>query len=108
MRAIITVLLAVSIGGTLAAQPAQAPGGQTFPVNDSGTGAFRPGNNGIVGTVRDADGNVMPNAIVILRNLRTTVAERAVTDDRGAFVFRVLDPGTYVIEVVTVEGTVTA
>jgi hypothetical protein len=53
----------------------------------------------ISGTIADPQGNAIPGAQVILRNLDLTSARSLVTDDRGAFSATMLTIGNYTIEV---------
>src|SRR6185369_3954023 len=57
----------------------------------------------LTGTVTDAAALAVPGATVQALNLETGVAKDATTDDRGAFAFNDLQPGTYKITV-TLEG----
>ena len=66
----------------LAATPARA--------QDTGT---------ISGTVVDTSDQVLPGASVTLVNERTTDVRTMVTNDRGDFTFRAVQPGTYTVAV---------
>jgi hypothetical protein len=50
------------------------------------------------GTVTDAQGAVVPAAIVTITNQETSAARRAVADDSGAYAFPQVQPGMYKIE----------
>ena len=53
----------------------------------------------ISGTVIDNTAQVVPGATVTLTNEATRDARTAVTDDRGSFAFRALEPATYTVRV---------
>ena len=55
------------------------------------------------GTVRDSTGAVVPGATVMLRNMATNVALRAVTNSVGEYVILLIPPGRYTLRV-TKEG----
>ncbi|NWG14008.1 MAG: TonB-dependent receptor [Acidobacteria bacterium] len=50
---------------------------------------------GLVGTVRDAQGAVVPGVTVVITNVGTGLRLETVTDDAGSYVFRNLLPGTF-------------
>lgn len=52
---------------------------------------------GIVGTVRDASGGVIPGVTVTVTNLDTNTARVTVTDDQGLYRVQALEPGRYSI-----------
>ena len=52
---------------------------------------------GLVGTVRDASGAVVPGVNVTVTNLATNAARVAVSDDQGAYRVPALEPGRYKI-----------
>src|SRR5215831_5770734 len=58
----------------------------------SSTGSVR-------GTVRDQSQAVVPNASVTLTNIATNISSKTLTNETGFFVFPVLTPGSYRIEV---------
>jgi hypothetical protein len=63
----------------------------------------------IQGTALDANSSVLPNAPVRLRDARSgrvSAAQR--TDNSGLFAFPRLDPGSYVVELLSDEQTVLA
>lgn len=65
--------------------------------------------NAVIGTVRDPAGNPVANAPLQLRSLRNGTVDRAATADaEGAFAFRAVEPGTYVVEMVVAGGVVAA
>jgi outer membrane receptor protein involved in Fe transport len=57
----------------------------------------------IVGTITDSTGAVVPNAKVEVKNLATSVARSATTDDSGNYNFTLLQPGHYSITI-TAQG----
>lgn len=52
---------------------------------------------GVRGSVRDADGAVIPGVVVTLVNEGTGVTRTAVTNERGEYVFAGVQPGTYTV-----------
>ena len=67
------------------------------------------GQTQIIGTVIDIRQVPVANAKVRLRNLNTgRIEQEAVTNDKGEYVFAVVDPGSYVVEMVLSDGTVVA
>ena len=50
---------------------------------------------GLVGTVRDASGGVVPGVTVTVTNMDTNAVRVAVTDDNGLYRVQALDPGRY-------------
>jgi Carboxypeptidase regulatory-like domain len=74
---------------------------------------WRPaGTNGltrVVGTVIDIRQIPVPHATVQLRNLDTgTVEQTSESDDEGGYAFEVEESGTYVVEMILVDGYVLA
>ncbi|HEX9092633.1 MAG TPA: TonB-dependent receptor, partial [Coriobacteriia bacterium] len=55
------------------------------------------------GTVADTSGAVLPGATVTLTNVNTGYTRDVVTDGKGDFVFPVVDPGSYRVDV-TLQG----
>ena len=49
----------------------------------------------MTGTIRDATGAVMPNAVVVATNIRTNISVKTETDDRGVYTIPSLRPGDY-------------
>ena len=75
--------------------------------------AWRPttvtGQTQIIGAVIDIRQVPVPNAKVRLRNLNTgRIEQEAVTDDKGEYVFAVVEPGSYVVEMVLSDATIIA
>ena len=68
----------------------------------SSTLAFAQGVGAIAGTVTDASGAVLPGATVTLTSAQGTVGgnQETLTDDRGAFQFLRLVPGSYSVKAV--------
>ncbi len=63
----------------------------------------------IIGTVIDIRQVPVANAKVRLRNLRTgKIEQEAASDDQGNYAFAVVEPGSYVVEMVMVDGTIIA
>ena len=60
-------------------------------------------NGSIAGTVRDAQGGVMPGVTVIIRNVGTNLIKETVTGPTGAFLFPDLLAGTFDLTV-SVQG----
>src|SRR5687767_9247268 len=52
----------------------------------------------IGGTVTDADGGVLPGVTVTVTNTETNVSNDTVTDERGTFLVRHLNAGTYDVQ----------
>jgi len=57
----------------------------------------------LTGTVTDASAATVPGATVQALNIETGTTKETITDDRGAFSFNDLQPGTYKVTV-TLEG----
>jgi len=67
------------------------------------------GQTQIIGTVIDIRQVPVANARVRLRNLNTgQIEQEGQTNDKGEYVFAIVEPGTYVVEMATVEGTIIA
>ena len=66
------------------------------------TSVFAQGVGGIQGTVTDASGAVLPGVTVTLTNAQGTVGgnQEVLTDERGAYQFLRLVPGTYSVKAV--------
>lgn len=78
-------------------------------VLDEGAGAYQQAGNALIGTARDSADEVIAEAHVQLRNLRTgTIDQAATTNAEGAFAFRSIEPGTYVVEMTLAGGGVAA
>jgi len=54
----------------------------------------------VLGTVSDPTGAVVPGATLQLRNLSTNVAQTAKSSSDGQYIFNLVPPGTYSLEVV--------
>jgi hypothetical protein len=65
--------------------------------------AFAQSNTSIDGTVRDTQGNVVPNAMVTLTSTATGANRSQTTGQAGNYSFELLKPGDYRIEV-TAKG----
>lgn len=67
------------------------------------------GQTQIVGVVIDIFQVPVTDAKVRLRNLNTgQIEQEAQTNDKGEYVFAAVEPGTYVVEMVMVDGTIIA
>lgn len=67
------------------------------------------GQTQIVGTVIDIRQMPVANARVRLRNLNTgRIEQEAETNDKGEYVFVLVEPGTYVVEMVLTDGAILA
>ena len=67
------------------------------------------GDGRIIGTVVDSTQMLVRNARLQLRNLTTgEIAQEGTSNDNGEFEFTILDPGTYVVEMVSANGFVVA
>jgi hypothetical protein len=63
----------------------------------------------IQGNALDSGDGPLPNATVRLRDARYgRIVDTQLTDNSGMFVFRALDPGTYIVEMISVDSTVLA
>jgi hypothetical protein len=63
----------------------------------------------IIGTVTDITQTLVKNARLQLRDLTTgQVAQEGSSNENGEFEFTILDPGTYVVEMVSGDGFVVA
>jgi hypothetical protein len=59
------------------------------------TASAQTGTTSVYGEVTDAQGQIVPGAVVTVTNTRTGTSQSAVTDGRGAYRFGALQPGTY-------------
>lgn len=57
------------------------------------------GTSSVRGSVTDAQGNVVSNATVTLINTETNTSRTATTSDSGTYVFELIPPGPYRVEV---------
>jgi hypothetical protein len=97
--------LSAQVGSVQRVQP-PAPG-------VSFAGAWRPGDargdTRIVGSVMDIRQVPVAGATVRLRNLITgEVAEQTVSNEAGEYTFVLENPGTYVVEMVMLDGSIVA
>ena len=100
------LILAVGAGVT-AQQGGQIP--ETLKFMQPWRPATVTGQTQIIGTVIDIRQVPVPNAKVRLRNLNTgRIEQEAVTNDKGEYVFAVVEPGSYVVEMVLSDGTIVA
>ena len=61
--------------------------------------AAQTGTSSVRGTVTDAQGNVVPGATVTLIDPQTNLTRTQVSSDDGRYVFDLIPPGTYRVEV---------
>lgn len=86
------------VGSTATVTPKPIPGADVSVFNST-----------IQGTALDSTNRALPDTAVRLRNARTgRVIETQVTDKSGGFVFKSVDPGTYVVEIVGNDHTILA
>ncbi|MCC7417798.1 MAG: carboxypeptidase regulatory-like domain-containing protein [Acidobacteria bacterium] len=109
----VAAVLSVAVLSAAAQQPAGSPpaapaGAQTLDLHAlPGTDAANLGT--IRGNALDSNGASLPNSAIRLRDARTgRIVGTQVTDDTGGFVFRSIDPGTYVVEVIGADQRVLA
>jgi hypothetical protein len=74
---------------------------------------YRPANatsdGKVIGTVVDSTQMLVPDAPLRLRNLSTgEITEEGTSNSKGEFEFTVLNPGTYVVELISGDGYVVA
>jgi hypothetical protein len=100
--------LVVAGSATLLAQQGFIPAPTSVRVAER----WRPADNGltrIIGTVVDVHRVPVPYARVQLRNLTTTnIEQEATSNGKGEYEFTVLNPSTYVVEMVLVDGYIVA
>jgi len=101
---------AANRGGTLRPDEPAPPSLDGEQTSVTYAGALRTtGTTRVIGTVIDIRQAPVPNAPVQLRNLDTgKVEQEAYSNDLGRYEFAVEGSGTYLVEMVTVEGTVLA
>lgn len=56
-------------------------------------------NGSLTGQVTDPTGAVIPNAIITLTNVGTNFAQNAKSDQTGVYIFRLVPPGSYKLEI---------
>jgi hypothetical protein len=96
----------------IAAETAQSAGGPGVPVVvrahapiSARTAAVGVRGTAVVGTAWNSDNSPIPGARLRLRDVATGKIEAAVVaDDLGQFTFTGMEPGTYVIELVSESG----
>jgi hypothetical protein len=107
------VALVMAVGAAPLRPAAQSPTRTGAPVA-APRQTVRPGTtvrmSGIIrGTAVDAEGTPLANTTVRLRDARVgRIIETTVTDKAGAFTFRSVDPGSYIVEIVGRDRTVLA
>jgi hypothetical protein len=106
---IVCSALILAAGATAIAQQGFVPpqGGARFLERYRPANATRDAR--IIGTVTDSTQMLVKNAQLRLRDLSTgQVPQAGTSNDSGEFEFTVLDPGTYVVEMVSAGGLVVA
>jgi hypothetical protein len=109
----LTVTAAAQQGAVIRREEAPAQGREVERSAVNFSGPWRPpGSSGatrVVGTVIDIRQIPVPNARVQLRNLDTGNVEQTVdSSDNGDYAFEVEGSGTYIVEMVMVDGYVVA
>lgn len=108
MRRVMSGVLVATLAAFLAPAPAVTAASLPSPsapeVQCGSQGAPPCGN--VAGTATDAAKNPLPNHTVRIRNLQTgQITSTSTTASNGSFSFAGLNPGNYVVEVVTANGT---
>jgi hypothetical protein len=95
-----TLLITVSVLLAATSVSAQAPAAAAASKLLPGT---RPGVlSSVQGNAVNAQNGALPDTLVRLRDARQgRIVETAITDKQGVFAFRGVDPGNYVVEVMT-------
>ncbi len=102
------LLLAVG-GGAAAQQGGLVPPPSTLTFSEAWRPSTVTGLTQIIGMVIDIRQVPVPNVKVQLRNLNTgEVEQEAATNEKGEYLFAVVEPGTYVVEMVLIGGYVVA
>jgi len=102
--------LIVAVGaGVTAQQRALAPGETSLKFVEVWRPTTVSGPTQIIGSVIDIRQIAVANVKVRLRNLRTGKIEMETeSDDQGNYAFDVVEPGSYVVEMVMTDGTIIA
>ena len=116
MKKLIVAVALATLGATSSGLLAQSGTIRLAPPSPSGVKFAQPwrpagisGNTMVVGTVIDIGQVPVAYAKVQLRSLNTgTVAQEGESNELGEYEFAVEVPGTYVVEMVTIEGYVAA
>lgn len=108
VSAIICALVAVG-GASLLAQQGFIPAPTSVRLAERWRPADRKGDTRIVGTVVDVHHVPVAYASVQLRNLITSnIEQKAMANGNGEYEFTVINPSTYVVEMVLVDGYIVA
>lgn len=110
-RLVVTSLALALLAVSAAAQQGMVVRSERLglPALGEGSGAFAASTNAIIGTVRSADRRPIPEASLRLRHLGSgRVVQETISSAEGQFAFRGIEPGTYVVELTTDDGTVVA
>jgi len=100
--------LIVAVGAGVTAQQ-MVPPESTLKFVQAWRPASVTGQTQIIGMVIDILHAPVANAKVRLRNLNTgRIEQLAETNELGEYVFAVVEPGTYVVEMVMIDGTIIA
>ncbi len=116
MRKLVIAVACAALGATSSGLLAQSGSIRLVPAAPSGVKFAQPwhpagisGNTMVVGTVIDIAQVPVASAKVRLRSLITgTVEQEGESNELGNFEFAIHVPGTYVVEMVTVDGYVAA
>lgn len=102
------LIMAVGAGVT-AQQGGLVPGETSLKFLQPWKPATVTGETQIIGAVIDIRQMPVANAKVRLRNLNTgRIEQEATTNDKGEYAFALVEPGSYVVEMVMVDGTIIA
>jgi hypothetical protein len=108
ISAIICALVAAG-STTLLAQQGFIPAPTSIRLAERWQPADRKGDTRIIGTVVDVRQVPVPYARVQLRNLATSsIEQEATSNGNGEYEFTLLNPSTYVVEMVVVDGYIVA
>ena len=102
-------ITAPAFGGTDPAGAPPGPANHRMPVTSRVSGAVGVRSTSVVGVAWNADNTPIPAARVRLRDVVTgRIASAAVSDEAGRFTFVDVEPGSYLIELVTDGAKITA
>jgi hypothetical protein len=67
------------------------------------------GSSTIQGNALDSTNGALPNTVVRLRNARNgSIADTQVTDSSGLFIFKGVEPGSYIVEIIGKDQSILA